>query len=137
MSNTNQTPAITAHVGQVCYSTEIKAGNHTLWIDESKEHNGQDAGPDAFTTFYAALAGCVLMSIRHYATRKELPLESADLDLYPQRERGHPVESIRMDLRLHGDLTDKDRDRILKIAGGCLIHRSLEQGVKVTSRLID
>lgn len=38
--------------------TELKAGNHTVILDEPPKMGGQDAGPDPLTTLLSALAGC-------------------------------------------------------------------------------
>lgn len=138
MSETTATqPAAVARVGTVCYTTEIETGGHRLTADEPRDHDGQDAGPTPFDLLYSALAACICTSIRHYATRKGLALASAEARVFPQRERGHPLTSVRVELTLTGDLSEQDRVRLHRMAAGCLVHRTLEHGAAVAIELIE
>lgn len=48
---------------------------------------------------------------------------------------GGQIAEIQCVIRLHGDLTEDERAKLLAIADKCPVHRTLEGEVKVRSRL--
>ena len=130
----SNTPAAIARIGSD-YRVEIDVGadgEHHIVADEPGSLGGENDGPDPFGLLYAALASCVLITIRMYATRKEWPLESAELRIFPKRVPPGPLESARLELVLHGaGLTPEHRERIVQVAGKCPVHRTLESPVHI------
>jgi putative redox protein len=81
-----------------------------------------------------------------YADRKGWPLEEVEVALTHQKmaasdcdecaaEVGR-VDVINRDIRLTGNLSDEQRDRLLEIADRCPVHRTLHSEIIVRSRLI-
>ncbi len=72
------------------------------------------------------------MTVLLYSRRKGWPVESVRVECTHRRvsrtggELGAGHEEIRSRIKIEGDLTDDQRDRILQIAGRCPIHRTLE-----------
>ena len=72
------------------------------------------------------------MTILLYSRRKGWPVEGVTVECSHRRvsragsELGAGHEEIRSRITVEGDLTDEQRDRILRIAGRCPIHRTLE-----------
>ena len=133
MSDSHSIPAVgaSARIGNDL-RVEITAGPHAILADEPGSLGGSDAGPDPFGLLYASLAACVLMTIRMYATRKQWPMEGADIRIIPTRTPPGPLESARLELTVHGpSLTAEQRERIVAIAGKCPVHRTLEQPVHI------
>jgi len=123
-------PAPVARIGN-SYRVVIDTGDHHIVADEPGALGGENDGPDPFGLLYAALASCVLITIRMYASRKQWPLESAELRIVPTRTPPGPLEAARLELTLHGPLTQDQRERILHIAGKCPVHRTLESPVEI------
>jgi len=124
---------VTARIAD-SYRVEIDAGgagSHRIVADEPGALGGKDEGPGPFELLYASVASCVLITIRMYASRKGWPLESAELRVVPKRTPPGPLESARLELTLHGPLTQDQRERILHIAGRCPVHRTLESPVEI------
>lgn len=81
------------------------------------------------------------MTLRSYAERKGLVLESVEVRL--RHERNHVkdcedcesekglFDEIHSEIELKGDLTDAQRERFLEIAAMCPVHRSLTGEVKI------
>ncbi len=46
------------------------------------------------------------------------------------------VDTIEKNIKLEGDLTDKERQRILEIADRCPVHKTLSNEIKITSNLV-
>jgi len=113
----------------------IQAGNHTFYADEPIEDGGTDTGPSPTEMVMGALGSCIAITMRLYADRKGWGLDGVEINLDFERFRGSDYEGytgteryvheIRKGIVLHGDLTDKQRERILEIGGKCPVHRLL------------
>ena len=138
MSDTSDTGQMlaSASMGASGFRVEVETEGRTIIADEPASLGGADEGPSPFGLLYAALSSCVLITIRMYARRKEWALEGASIRLGPSRRPGGPVESIRIELGLEGELTDEQRARLLDIAGKCPVHRTLEREVPIETRLV-
>lgn len=136
MSTTTQPKAEVAAVGRISienYATDVQTQGHTVRVDQATDvEGGLGTGPTPFGYLYSALAGCMLMTVRGYASRKEWPLGSAEIRVFPTRDRSKVLESIRIELDLEGDdLTDEQIERLRDVALKCPVHRSLEKAVEV------
>lgn len=136
MSTTTQPKAEVAAVGRISienYATDVHTQGHTVRVDQATDvEGGLGTGPTPFGYLYSALAGCMLMTVRGYASRKEWPLKSAEIRVFPTRDRSKVLESIRIELDLEGDgLTDEQIERLRDVALKCPVHRSLEKAVEV------
>jgi len=85
--------------------------------------------------------------LRMYAERKGLPLRRvhvrlSHLKIHAQdcadcETREGKVDEITREIRLEGDLTEEQRERLLEIANRCPVHRTLTSEIKVRSCLSD
>ena len=72
------------------------------------------------------------MTVLLYSRRKGWPVEGVTVECSHRRvsrtgnDSTAAQEEIRSRITLEGDLTDEQRDRILRIAGRCAVHRTLE-----------
>src|SRR3989304_8871266 len=107
----------------------IIAGEHRLIADEHKEKGGDDLGPDTYEYLLAALGSCTAMTLLMYARRKNIPLESVEVDLSFTREYNQDakevedkknfIEKITREIHVKGNLTEEDKNKLLTIAGKC------------------
>ncbi|MFI4854701.1 MAG: OsmC family protein [Phycisphaerales bacterium JB065] len=139
-TNTNQAPVQTSAeptaVGRISienYATDVQTQGHTIRVDQPTDiEDGLNTGPTPFGYLYAALAGCMLMTVRGYAARKQWPLKSSEVRIFPTRDKSKVLESIRIELDLEGDdLTEEQITRLREIALKCPVHRSLEKAIEV------
>lgn len=115
------------------YQTTITARHHTIHADEPVADGGMDTGMTPSEMVMGALGSCIAITMQMYAQRKGWPLEGVDIELDYERFKGvdheahegddRYVHEIRKGIRLHGDLTDEQRERILEIGGKCPVHR--------------
>jgi putative redox protein len=136
---------VIAWTGTERYRTEILAGGHDLVGDEPEQAGGGGLGPSPYDMLLASLGACTAITLRMYADRKKWPLDAVRIRLAHSRihaeqcadcDKGNgKLDQIDRQIRIEGDLEEKQRKRLLEIAERCPVHRSLERGVRVVSRL--
>lgn len=125
--------------GQGRYQQEVRAGQHRLIADEPVSMGGADAGPAPFDFLMSGLGACTSMTLRMYAERKELPLTRISVELSHEKIEldGVKRDQITRHLRLTGDLSQEQRQRLLEIAGKCPVHKALSGSIDLPCQLAD
>lgn len=113
----------------------IIAGEHRLIADEPKEKGGDDLGPDPYEYLLAALGSCTAMTLLMYARRKNMPLESVEVDLSFQRvhnqdaqaveDKKNFIEKIIREIHVKGNLSEQEKNRLLEIAQKCPVCKTI------------
>jgi putative redox protein len=137
---------VTAHLGATNYRTTITARDHTFVADEPVAAGGTDTGPTPYDLLLGALATCMSMTVRMYATRKGWSLDEVVVRLRTANPaNGHARDCAECDVRearltrlerqveLRGTLSDDQRARLLDIADRCPLKRTLERGLEIVS----
>ena len=110
-------------------------GRHTLTTDQPYSYGGSDAGPSPHELVAATLASCASTMIVLYAQRKDWPLEHVQVDAsYDSDTTPRRAEII---VHIHGDLTDAQIERLLRVGDTCPVKRALEDGFLIRQRLAD
>ncbi len=135
-----------ARIGASGYRAEIVANGHSLVADEPQSVGGTDEGPTPYSLLAAALGACTAMTLRMYADRHQWPLDEVlvalthhkvhALDEEHCESRAARLDEIEREITVAGQLTDAQRARLLEIADRCPVHRTLDAGVRISSRLI-
>lgn len=125
---------------------EVSYGdNRSFVIDEPAAVGGDGAGPDPYTLLLAALGGCISMTLRLYARRKNWPLERVTVSLSQARVHVKDcaecdeasddyVHRIERSITLEGPLSDEQRARLMEIAHKCPVHRTLTSEIVIVER---
>jgi putative redox protein len=117
--------------GEGEFQVRVDAGGHQLILDEPIEVGGTGTGPNPFDLLCAALASCTLMTLKLYAARKGWALDRLGISV--TFYKGSVDRRDRFDRVLElGDVTDEQRDSLLKIAQRCPVDLLLERGADVT-----
>ncbi len=127
------------------FAQDVYTDKHSLRADEPSSYGGKDGGPSPYELLLAALGTCTAMTVRMYATRKKLNLARVAVRLKHDRIHAEDCEHCetregRMDriersLELVGDLSDDQRDDVLRIADRCPVHRTLKSEIDIQTRL--
>ncbi|GAB5468188.1 MAG: bifunctional alpha/beta hydrolase/OsmC family protein [Rhodospirillales bacterium] len=120
---------------------EVTLGRHHLLADEPRDIGGLDAGPGPYDLLLAGLGACTAMTIRMYADRKEIALESVSVLLTHDRihaqdcaeceTREGRIDRIRRRISFSGALDEATRQKLLEIADKCPVHRTLTHEVVI------
>lgn len=113
----------------------IIAGEHRLIADEPKEKGGDDLGPNPYEYLLAALGSCTAMTLLMYARRKNMSLESVEVELSFKREHKQDavgvedkknfMEKITREIHVKGNLSEEQKTRLLEIAQKCPVHKTI------------
>lgn len=128
------------------YTQSISNGKHRWKADEPATQGGADNGPTPYELLLSALGACTAMTLRMYAERKEWPLENVAVELEQRRIHAKDcadcenqdgfVAEITLGLKVEGELSAEQKERLLEIAGKCPVKRTLESEIKVRSSLV-
>ena len=106
------------------YRQTIRIHQHTLFADVAANLGGEDSAPDPHDLYDASLAACKAITLLMYAKRKQLPLESVDVNI--ERDNSQEAKGLyvlKVNLTLNGDLSDEQRQSLAGIAEKCPIHK--------------
>jgi putative redox protein len=103
-------------------------GRHRLITDEPRRLGGDGSGPAPHELFPAALAACVSTTLVMYARTKEWELGQLAVEVdYDHRSTPRRFEIA---IRLGGDLSNAQRERLARVARACPLRRSIEAGIE-------
>jgi uncharacterized OsmC-like protein/esterase/lipase len=127
------------------FTRKIYTENHQLMADEPLSANGSNLGPNPYELLLAALGACTSMTMRMYATRKNLNLDNIEVTLKHDHIHAEDcsdcdsktglVDKIEKTIKLEGNLTDAERQRLLEIADMCPVHKTLHNEIQIKSQL--
>ena len=121
----------TALIGLTQYQTVVNSGGHGLITDEPLEAEGSNTGMNPFSLLLASLASCTAITLRMYINRKMWPIEEIKADV----EMFKTLTGTRIETRLSfkGEVSDEQRDRLLKIANACPVHKILVGNIDINT----
>lgn len=101
---------------------------HAITVDASIAGGGTDAGPEPHDLYDAALAACKAITMLLYAQRRGIPVEDiqVDVDRDASQERQGSYR-LAAKLQVSGDLSDAQRDELLRVAGKCPVHKLMTE----------
>jgi putative redox protein len=117
------------------FTHDVKAGDHSITVDEPKESGGDDLGPSPQELLAASLASCTAVTMEMYARRKGWDTNGLAVDCnYTPAERGCPTK-FELVLKLPAHLDEEQLERLQVIAAKCPVHRTLEGEVMFEERV--
>ncbi len=142
---------IVSETGQGKFQNLILAGRHRMLADEPMEVGGDDTGPNPFDFLSIALGTCTAMTLRIYAEHKKLALGRISVEVRHGKVpvehcqdcgeaiegRAGRIDRFERTIAVDGELDPAMRDKIIEIAGKCPVHRTLEAGSAVVTKLAE
>ena len=142
------THVVVSETGQGKFQNTIHAGDHHLLADEPKDVGGLDSGPAPYDFVSMALGACTSMTLRMYADFKKIDLgrisvqvdhgkvHAKDCADCAQELRDKPGKVDRFERRIKVEGLDPDMEaKIIEIANKCPVHRTLEHGAAVVTKV--
>jgi len=129
------------------FTTAMKVGNHYLTADEPISFGGNDFGPSPYEYVSAGLSACTVMTVQMYVRRKNWSLENIEVHTSYSKSHAEDCENCESDsakidtfhreIKLTGNLDEKQIARILQIADKCPVHKTLHSETQVITKLVD
>ena len=125
-----------------------------IWAVDPNQPDSEDFQPVSqiyeltpYGMMLASLADCTGQVVVSYARHHDVNLQEVELRADYERVFKDDCqdcegidrydEYIQEQISFHGDLTDKDRQKLLKIAHQCPIHKMFLQGIEIRSNLVE
>ena len=129
------------------FETRVQAGKHLLVLDEPESAGGTDRGVTPYDLLAAALGGCTAMTLRFYANREKIDLTAVSVTVTHDRmhakdcvdclTREGYIHRFDVKLRLEGNLTEEQRQKLLSIAKRCPVYKTLTSEIRIVETLED
>lgn len=120
--------------GGGAFQVEIQTAAGRLLADEPQSVGGLGSGPTPYELLSAGLGACTAMTCRLYAARKGWPLTR--VSVLVDHIAGQDGDQDRFDRQviLEGQLDAAQRVHLMAIADKCPVHKTLTQGVTISTR---
>jgi len=128
------------------FTTNMKVGNHFITADEPESVGGNNFGPNPYELVSAGLSACTAMTIQMYVKRKGWDLQNVEVHTSYSKKHASDCENCELDsakidvfdreIKLTGDLDEKQIKRILQIADKCPVHKTLHSETEVRTTQI-
>ncbi len=107
------------------YAHEVEiAGGHAIVVDEPPAAGGTDTGPSPTRLLAASLASCIAITMEMYADRKGWDIGGVEVDVDVEYD-GPAPSAFAASLRLPPGLSAEQRERLLRVARKCPVHKAL------------
>ncbi|HAI75821.1 MAG TPA: peroxiredoxin [Microscillaceae bacterium] len=130
--------AISATIGEDNFKTIIQTSSHQLIADEPTDLGGQDLGATPFELLLSSLGACTAITLRMYANHKQLPLRRVEVHLslvIEKDKEGKQRSIIHRKIEIDGDISEDLRQRMLKVANSCPVHKLLSHQIVIETTL--
>ena len=128
------------------FTTTMKVGNHYMIADEPTSFGGNDFGPSPYEFVSAGLSACTVMTVQMYVKRKGWALQNIEVhtsygkshaeDCEDCESNSAKIDTFHREIKLTGDLDEKQITRILQIADKCPVHKTLHSETQIITKLV-
>lgn len=124
---------VTTHRGAGPLQQVIEIGPHRLLTDAPVDAGGEASGPAPHDLLAAALAACTTLTVNLYAKRKGWKLDEVLVSVQHGQEGA--AYGFQRSIRLLGELSAEERERLLDIANKCPVHKTLSGQIAIRTVL--
>jgi uncharacterized OsmC-like protein/alpha-beta hydrolase superfamily lysophospholipase len=140
---------IVSETGGGKFQNAVVSGRHHLLADEPVEVGGLDSGPSPYEYLAVALGACTSMTLRIYAEQKKLDLgrlsvrvrfgkvaaeHCEDCGKVAEGRTGK-IDRLERVISVEGAVEPELAAKLIEIAGKCPVHRTLESGAAIVTKL--
>lgn len=119
------------------YLTKVYAGGHFIYADEPTELGGTDEGMTPVALLLASLGSCTAITLRMYADRKNMALDSIKIHLTLVEPTSDVMTTnITLKIEFGGNLNTEELTRLLQIADKCPVHKMLTNPFIIETALV-
>ena len=119
------------------WRADITDGTHRWHADEPVSVGGGDTGPNPSQMICGALGACTVITVQMYAARKQWPVTAVEVTV-TKNPRGKPADGateLDRQIKLTGELSADQRERLLEVANKCPTHKLLSGTIRIATAL--
>ena len=124
------------------FKLEVKAGNHTVYVDQPTAAGGMDAGPNPIEYLFTSLAGCIATTARIIAIQKRIKLNGMDIKvegmfdteiiLGKSKENRAGLTGIKVTVTIDSEMSKEEKEAYLhEIESRCPVSDNIENTTPV------
>ena len=131
------TEVIVTETGEGKFTQLVQIGMHEFFADEPLAVGGLNKGPGPYDLILAALGACTSMTLRMYATQKNIPLMGIRVILTHEKvynedqincvDKNERLDLIQRMITVRGEFTENQIADLLRVADKCPVHKTLTQ----------
>jgi uncharacterized OsmC-like protein len=129
------------------FKIEVKAGDHVMYVDQTKAGGGTDAGPTPLEYFFASLAGCVGTVARIVANQKRIKLNGMDIKvegafdletlLGKSKENRAGFTGIKVTLNIDSNMSKEEKEAFIhEVESRCPVSDNITCTTPVTVEVV-
>lgn len=112
-----------------------RVGPSTFLMGGSRDADGMTSGPNPYEMLSASLAACTTMTIRMFAERRKIDLGHIQVSVAHRRGAGGTRDVFDRVIILDGNISDKHRDAMIKVANLCPVGKTLAQCADILTKV--
>lgn len=133
----SEIPTVNAVLQDTAYIVSFTDDLGNTWsADEPTGVGGGNTAPSPDRLILSGLGACTAITLQMVAARRQMPLTGVQVELQLNPD-GKPARGndIRRTVHLDGNLSDEQREQLLKIANACPMHKLLTGEVRIQTDL--
>jgi putative redox protein len=116
------------------YLAEVKIRNHFLVTDVPISEGGADAGPTPVEYLLTAIAGCVAVTLRMYAARRNWDVGEININVFQMKDENGAY--LSEEISFEKEISDDQRERLLVFAAKCPVAKMVKGETRIESKII-
>lgn len=114
------------------YRGEIQIRGFVSVLDEPETAGGTNQGPNPMENLMGSLAGCIALTLRMYANRKNWDTGEIKVEVYATEDEHHGVQIIKeIHFEKKDSLTEEQLNKLHEISGKCPVSKIIQSPVAV------
>jgi putative redox protein len=133
-----------SETGASKFQNWVQAGPHGFMADEPKSYGGTETGPTPYNLLAAALGACTNMTLRNYASLKNLEIGQINVEVeYSkihmddcsecEQSTGGKIDQFERRIEIKGLRDAELEEKLLSIADRCPVHKTLENQAHIVT----
>jgi putative redox protein len=116
------------------YLAETKIRDHFVITDTTIAEGGLDSGPTPVEYLLIAIGGCVSITLRMYAARRNWDVGEIKVHVFQRKDENGSY--LREEISFENEITEDQRKRLLVFAAKCPVAKMIKGETRIESKII-
>jgi putative redox protein len=116
------------------YLAATKIRDHFVITDTTIAEGGLDSGPTPVEYLLIAIGGCVSITLRMYAARRNWDVGEIKVHVFQRKDENGSY--LREEISFENEITEDQRKRLLVFAAKCPVAKMIKGETRIESKII-